>query len=131
MNAQLPCQVRLANVRSALVIEEEEALRSSIVGFLKYQGWQVHGLRRAEQALPILARVLHELVVIDAELPGITGIDFVRILKNSREWRTIPLVVISASECPKIVTEILSSGAFLARRSVWKDDLSAYCISLH
>jgi DNA-binding response OmpR family regulator len=53
MNAQLPWQVQLENVRSALVIEEEEALRSSIVGFLKYQGWQVHGLRRAEQALPI------------------------------------------------------------------------------
>jgi CheY-like chemotaxis protein len=54
-------------------------------------------------------------VVIDVQLPGITGIDFVRILQNSREWRTIPLVVISASECPTIVTEILNSGAFLAR----------------
>jgi AmiR/NasT family two-component response regulator len=31
-------------------------------------------------------------VVIDSELPGIAGIDFVRILHNSREWRTIQLV---------------------------------------
>jgi CheY-like chemotaxis protein len=70
-------------------------------------------------------------VVVDVELPGITGLDFVRILQNSREWRTIPLVVISASESPTIVTEILNSGAFLARKSVWKDDLSTYFLSLH
>jgi CheY-like chemotaxis protein len=87
-------------------------------------------MRRADQALPILAHVLYELVVIDMELPGITGIDFVRILRNSREWRTIPLVVISASECPTIAAEILNSGAFLARKSVWKDDLSSYLLSL-
>jgi CheY-like chemotaxis protein len=131
MNAQLPSRVRLGNFRSALVIEKEDALRSSIVRFLKHQGWLVHGLRRAEQAFPIFAHVLYDLVLIDVELPGITGLDFVRILHNSREWRTIPLVVISASECPTIVTEILNSGAFLARKSVWKDDLSTYFLSLH
>ena len=54
------------NFRSALVIEEEDALRSSVVRFfLKNQGWLVHGVRRAEQALPILAHVLYELLVID------------------------------------------------------------------
>src|SRR5260221_638926 len=88
MNAQSPFHIRLGSFRSALVIEEEDALRSSIVQFLKVQGWLVHGMKRAEQALPILAHVLYELVVIDVELPGITGIAFVRILRNSREWRT-------------------------------------------
>ena len=117
------------NFRSALIIEEEDALRSSVVRFLKNQGWLVHGVRRPEQALPILAHVLYELVVIDMELPCITGIDFVRILHNSREWRTIPLVVISASECPTIAAEILNSGAFLVRKSVWMDDLSSYLLS--
>jgi hypothetical protein len=50
MNAQSPSRVRLGNFRSALVIEEEYTLRSSMVRFLKDQGWLVHGLRRAEQA---------------------------------------------------------------------------------
>ena len=73
MNAQLPSRVRLGNFRSALVIEKEDALRSSIVRFLKHQGWLVHGLRRAEQAFPIFAHVLYDLVLTDVELPGITG----------------------------------------------------------
>jgi hypothetical protein len=56
MNAQLPSRVRLGNFRSALVIEKEDALRSSIVRFLKDKAWLGHELRRAEQAFPIFAR---------------------------------------------------------------------------
>jgi DNA-binding response OmpR family regulator len=83
--------------RFALVIEEANSLRISLVKVLKAQGWYVHGIWRAEQAFHILAHIPYGLIVIDSELPGICGIDFVRILHNSREWREIQLVVITSS----------------------------------
>ena len=72
--------------RFALVIEEADSLRISVVNVLKAQGWYVHGIWRAEQAFHILAHIPYRLIVIDSDLPGMCGIDFVRILHNSREW---------------------------------------------
>jgi DNA-binding NtrC family response regulator len=112
--------------RYALVIEEMDSLRASIVNVLRAQGWLVHGIPRAEQGLHILAHIPYNLVVIDSELPGICGIDFVRILHNSREWRTIRLVIIASSQSADFATQAAECGAFLARKSSWKADLFSF-----
>src|SRR5882757_1733468 len=69
--------------RFALVIEEADSLRMSLVNVLKAQGWHVHGIGRAERAFHILPHIPYSLIVIDSDLPGISGIDFVRILRDS------------------------------------------------
>jgi DNA-binding NtrC family response regulator len=109
--------------RFALVIEEADSLRLSLVKVLKAQGWYVHGICRAEQAFHILAHIPYRLIVIDSDLPGMCGIDFVRILHNSREWREIQLVVITSSQSVAFASQIAEFGAFLARKSRWQDDL--------
>jgi PleD family two-component response regulator len=73
------------NFRYALVIEEMDSVRTSIVNVLKAQDWFVHGILRAEQALHILAYIPYRLIVLDSELPGICGIDFVRILRMASD----------------------------------------------
>jgi len=113
------------NFRYALVIEEMDSVRTSIVNVLRARGWLVHGIPRAEQAFHILAHIPYNLVVIDSELPGIGGIDFVRILHNSK-WRTIQLVIIASSRSVDFATQAAEYGAFLARKSMWKDDLFSF-----
>ena len=110
----------------ALVIEETDSVRTSIVNALRDQGWFVHGIRQAEQAFHILAHIPYNLVVIDSELPRIGGIDFARILHNSSEWRTIRLVIITSSQSVDFATQAADYGVFLARKSRWKDDLFSF-----
>jgi DNA-binding response OmpR family regulator len=112
--------------RFALVIEEADSLRISVVNVLKAQGWYVHGIWRAEQAFHILAHIPYRLIVIDSDLPGMCGIDFVRILHNSREWREIQLVVITSSQSAAFANQIAEYGACLARKSRWQDDLFSF-----
>ncbi len=112
--------------RFALVIEEADSLRMSLVNVLKTQGWYVHGIWRAEQAFQILAHIPYGLIVIDSELPGISGIDFVRILHDSREWREIQLIVITSSQSVAFVNQVAEYGAFVARKSNWQDDLFSF-----
>ena len=81
---------------------------------------------RAEQAFQILAHIPYGLIVIDSELPGICGIDFVRILYNSREWREIQLVVITSSPSVAFANQVAEYGAFVARKSNWQDDLFSF-----
>jgi CheY-like chemotaxis protein len=111
------------NFSFALVINETASLRMSITALLRQCGWLVHGISRAEKAFNILADIPYDLIVLDSDLPGLSGIDFVRILQNSREWRTIRLVVITSSDGTSFASQIAQYGACLARRSRWQDDL--------
>ena len=111
------------NLSFALVIEEALNFRNSVMALLREHGWLVHGTSRAEEAFSILAHIPYDLIVLDSELPGISGIDFVRILQNSREWRTIRVAVITSSDSPSFASQVTECGAFLARRSRWEDEL--------
>ena len=112
--------------RFALVVEESHSLRNSVVTFLKAHDWFVHGILRAEQALDILAYIPYRLIVVDSELPGMCGIDFIRILYDSRELRAIRVVVMTSSESISFAMEVAECGAFLVRKSTWKHDLRGF-----
>jgi len=89
----------------------------------------LHGLRRAELAFPILPHIPYSLIVIGSELPGITTAEFVRILSDSREWQTIPLVVITEASSRALNTELREFGVFLAKKPRWKDDLARLLVT--
>jgi hypothetical protein len=64
--------------------------------------------------------------VIDSELPGMTAVEFSRILKGSRELQPITLVVIAEASSRALNAELIEFGVFAARRPGWKDDLSPF-----
>jgi DNA-binding response OmpR family regulator len=107
----------------ALVIDEPDSLRKSVIAILRENGWLVHGVNRAEMALSILVHIPYNLIVLNSDLPGISAMEFVRILRNSKEWRAIRIVVINSCENPPWANQVAESGAFLARRSAWEEDL--------
>src|SRR4029077_19342562 len=110
--------------RSALGIEQSDVLRRSIVEHLKNRGWIVHGIKRAEQALSVLEHIPYHLIVIDGEISGMTATEFARILDESGKWKATQLVVITGAGGQSPVAELTEYGAFLIRRSVWREELS-------
>ena len=113
----------------ALVIGEANHLRHSVIALLREQGWLVHGVGRAEQALSILVHIPYNLIVLDSELPGMGAPDFVRMLRHSRERQTIRLVVINSSESANWESQVAECDAFLAKRSTWQDDLFGFLVA--
>jgi DNA-binding response OmpR family regulator len=110
--------------RSALVIEQSDVLRRSIVEHLKNRAWIVHGIKRAEQALPVLEHIPYHLIVVDGEISGMTATEFARILDESGKWEATQLVVITGTGGRSSAAELTEYGAFLVRRSVWREELS-------
>ena len=119
-------QLRRLNFRCALVIVEEYDLRIFITQVLRKRGWLVHGIRQTEQALNLLAHIPYELVIVDCEVPEMSGIDYMRRLRNARKWLTIKLVFITSSQNIGFVGDVVERGVFLARKSRWEDDLCEY-----
>jgi DNA-binding NtrC family response regulator len=112
------------NFRSALVIEQSDVLGGSIVEHLKNRGWIVHGIKRAEQAFPVLRHIPYHLIVIDSDISGIKATEFARIIHESAKWQATQLVVITGSRCRSSVKEFTECGAFVVGRSVWRNELS-------
>src|SRR5580700_3444623 len=86
---------RSNQLKFALVIEEAGDLRDSLLALLRGHGWLVHAVSRAEQAFSILVHIPYNVIVLDSELPGMCATDFVRILRDSREWQHVCLFVIN------------------------------------
>jgi CheY-like chemotaxis protein len=121
---------RSNQLKFALVIEEPGDLRDSVLALLRGHGWLVHAVSRAEQAFSILPHIPYNVIVLDSEISGLCTTDFVRILRDSRQWQHVCLIVINNSKSASFERELADSDAFLVRRSMWKDDLYEFLLAL-
>ena len=64
----------------------------------------------AELGLELIRRIKPDLVVLDINLPGLSGLDAARQLREWPETRAIPLVALSAGVMPRQVQRIRDAG---------------------
>jgi two-component system phosphate regulon response regulator PhoB len=92
-----------------LIIEDEEALRELLEYGLSKAGYQITALDNASQALITLEDWLPELILLDLMLPGLQGLQFLDILRQTD--KKLPVMVISARNSEKDIIGALERGA--------------------
>jgi DNA-binding response OmpR family regulator len=103
------------------VIEESELIRRSMVEYVKRKGWVVHGVRRAEQALPILRHIPYQLILIDCDISKTTGTDFARFICELCKREATRLLVIIAGSI--FSHRFRTMRRDFGKRSAWKDEV--------
>ncbi len=78
-----------------LVLDEVDLNRRLIRGILKTTDYRILEAKRVSEALGILAREKIDLVVVDLIMPELSGPDFCRRLKSSRDTQLIPILMIT------------------------------------
>jgi two-component system response regulator CpxR len=76
-----------------LLVDDDLALAGLLREFLELQGFEVALAHRAEDALATIAREPPDLVVLDVMLPGISGFEALRRL---REQHDVPVIMLTA-----------------------------------
>jgi CheY-like chemotaxis protein len=81
------------------------------VSFLKLEH-QITEAKNAEIALEILEdnNDLPDLILLDLNMPKISGVEFLSILKSSEEFRHIPTVILTTSNNQKDLEECYRIG---------------------
>lgn len=64
-----------------------------------------------EKALDSLEEQKVDLILLDWHMPGLTGLDFLRIVKNSDHTRNIPVVMLTTEDHPLSIQTAKDSGA--------------------
>ena len=79
-----------------LVVDDEADLRSLFKDTLEFLGYEVITCSNAEDAIRFAYELHPSLVFTDIVMPGMSGFDFCRFLKNDRRTKDIFVVIVSA-----------------------------------
>lgn len=63
---------------------------------LEVEGYNVRTATDAEEALKLLESYQPRLIMMDLQLPGITGLELTRQLKSNRKYRDIIILAVTA-----------------------------------
>jgi len=80
-----------------LVIEDNEINSRLMQKILENRGLEVTVLESAEKALNQLHQITPDLILLDLQLPGMSGYDFVKNMRRQNGSRQIPVVALSAN----------------------------------
>ncbi|KRB96944.1 two-component system response regulator [Hydrogenophaga sp. Root209] len=79
-----------------LVVEDEPHIQELISINLTRAGHSVRCAPDAEVARDMMHRSLPDLLLLDWMLPGMTGVEFTRMLRSEARTRDIPIIILSA-----------------------------------
>ncbi len=85
-------------MKSILIVEDNDDVRSSLVEVLTMLGHHVHDAVNGKEALELLGRIPHpSLIFLDLMMPVMDGPTFYRELLSQKHLANIPVVVFSAN----------------------------------
>jgi two-component system, OmpR family, phosphate regulon response regulator PhoB len=79
-----------------LVVEDEPDIAALIAYQLTREGFRVETASTGDQALTAVGREIPDLVVLDRMLPGISGDEVLRSLRQEPATQTLPVLVLTA-----------------------------------
>jgi len=85
-------------VSRVLIIEDEPEILDLIGDLLTLEGYDVHRLRRIPFGLDAVRVLAPSAIVLDLRLPGVGGIELLRLLAEDRQLRRTPVVICSGAD---------------------------------
>jgi len=92
-----------------LVVDDEQAQREALAGFLKKQGYHIHVAASGKQALEIIRENAVDLVLTDLRMPDLDG---AKVLQRTKEINPeIEVIVMTAFGSIEGATQAMKDGA--------------------
>ena len=93
-----------------LIVEDNEKNRKLERDVLQFHGYRMVEAVTAEEGVRLARESLPALILMDIQLPGISGIEALRQLRADPETRAIPVMAVTASAMTQDRQKILAAG---------------------
>ena len=93
------------------MVEDEEKVCDVVSFHLQQIGFLVSFAHSGEQALELVGKTHFDLVLLDIGLPGITGIDVLKNLRQRYSAAELPIIMLSGKVSSQEIVEALDLGA--------------------
>jgi len=93
-----------------LIVDDDDGLREATNLQLASEGYETSSALSAELALPILEKASPELLIVDLQLPGMSGLDLLKRVRT--EHPDTAVIVMTAFGTVKTAVEAMKAGAY-------------------
>jgi len=97
--------------KTILFIEDESALQKTFGDILKQEGYEMISALDGEVGLRLAKEKKPDLILLDLILPRVHGFDVLKKLKEDKETKEIPVIVLTNLEGIGDVDKALEMGA--------------------
>jgi two-component system cell cycle response regulator DivK len=82
--------------KTVLIVEDNELNMKLFRDLLEAHGYQTSGTSNGVEALDLVRKLRPDLVLMDIQLPQVSGLEVTRWIKDDPELRSIPVVAVTA-----------------------------------
>jgi diguanylate cyclase (GGDEF)-like protein len=94
-----------------LAVDDDPAVLDAVGALLAPHGVRVVTLSDPLRFWSELDRVRPDMILLDVDMPGVTGVELCRVLRNDPRWATVPVLVLTARRDPASIERIFAAGA--------------------
>jgi two-component system, chemotaxis family, chemotaxis protein CheY len=99
-------------MRQVWIVDDDEEMNRAIGLMLKILDCEVltfHQVRSVVQTL--LSGKKPELLILDINMPDVSGLDMLEFLRRRQEWRHLPVIMLSSEAAESMADKALKMGA--------------------
>jgi CheY-like chemotaxis protein len=93
-----------------LLIEDTREATAMVTDYLQLSGYQVISAREALTGMDLAKRTHPNLILMDIQLPGMDGLEATRRLRADPEFRSLPIIALTALAMPGDRERCLAAG---------------------
>ena len=111
--------------KTVLIVEDNELNMKLFHDLLEAHGYATVGTRNGIEALDLARKHRPDLILMDIQLPEVSGLEVTKWLKDDQDLKTIPIVAVTAFAMVGDERKALTSGcdAYLAKPILLRDFL--------
>jgi CheY-like chemotaxis protein len=98
-------------MKKILIVEDDLIIRSIYRRKFEMSGYKVETAEEGNAALKMLLSFKPDIVQMDIGLPGIDGVEVIRQMRASQDFRAIPILVLSSFYRPDLAAQAWKAGA--------------------
>jgi len=97
--------------KRVLVVEDNDLNRKLFCDVLVANGFEVEQSAEGERVLDLARNVIPDLIIMDIQLPGVSGVDLIEAAKRDAGLNEIPILAVTAFAGKGDEERIRSAGA--------------------
>ena len=122
-----PIARAVPNAATILLVDDEPSYLHLVTQFLERNGHSVRCAASGDEAIAVLEHERPDAIVLDVRMPGRSGLDVLRQVRQNPELRPTPVLVVTGA---RLNTDeealVLSHGAFMFFKREGLRDLGTY-----
>jgi len=98
-------------VPRVLAVDDDETVLLAVRHFLGTTSVRVETLSETEGFWAALGRFQPDLLLLDVDMPGVSGLELCRLVRSDPRWSQLPVVFLSGSHDADAVRRVYAAGA--------------------